>query len=553
MASKRFLPALLLAVVGGFMATLALTGAVSLPWEASSTQARTIALEGGSFGPVAEPPAIPLPGGATPLVSFQGRLTNPSTGLPVPNGSYSTTFSIFEAPTGGTAAWTETQSVSVSGGLFSVYLGSVTPLDASVFSNTNRYLETQVSPDPPLIPRLQFGYVPYAFQAEQAGAVSRPGFSLTALDGSAEDVGDWTSATIGADGLPVISYHDVTNDNLKVAHCGNPACTAGNTITTVEGADVKGHFSSITIGGDGLPVISYYDGTNLALKVAHCGNAACSAGNTFASVDSNGAVPFGYYTSITTGADGLPIISYRVQGLVELRVAHCGNASCSAGNTVTILDTVGNVGEYTSITIGGDGLPIISYLDFSNFDLKVAHCGNIACTTACGVGGTTCTAVDGGADVGFYTSVTVGTDGLPLISYHDNTTDDLKVAHCGDVACTTACGVGGTTCTAVDTTGNVADWTSVTVGADGLPFISYHDLAGDLKVAHCANAACTTVCGVGGTTCTTIDSAGFVGTTTSVALGADGLPLISYYDVTNGNLKAAHCSNRFCLPNHRPR
>jgi hypothetical protein len=38
------------------------------------------------------------------------------------------------------------------------------------------------------------------------------------------------------------------------------------------------------------------------------------------------------------------------------------------------------VGYYTSITIGSDGLGLISYYDKSNGDLKVAHCGNPACT-----------------------------------------------------------------------------------------------------------------------------------------------------------------------------
>ena len=52
---------------------------------------------------------------------------------------------------------------------------------------------------------------------------------------------------------------------------------------------------------------------------------------------------------------------------------------------------------------------------------------------------------------------------------------------------------------------------------------------------------------------TSIDSAGNVGAYTSVTIGADGLGLISYFDNTNGDLKVAHCSNAFCVPNHRRR
>ena len=52
---------------------------------------------------------------------------------------------------------------------------------------------------------------------------------------------------------------------------------------------------------------------------------------------------------------------------------------------------------------------------------------------------------------------------------------------------------------------------------------------------------------------TTLDSSEDVGYFSSVTVGADGLGLISYYDATNGDLKVAHCSNRFCVPYHRPR
>jgi hypothetical protein len=88
--------------------------------------------------------------------------------------------------------------------------------------------------------------------------------------------------------------------------------------------------------------------------------------------------------------------------------------------------------------------------------------------------------------VGLDTSVTIGADGLGLISYYDNTNGDLKVAHCSDITCTAA------TTTTLDETGIVGRYTSVTIGADGLGLISYYDLTNnDLKVAHCENAFCS--------------------------------------------------------------
>ena len=366
--------------------------------------------------------------------------------------------------------------------------------------------------------------------------VGRPGFSITTVDSTD---GWWTSVTVGVDGLPVISYYDYTNADLKVTHCGNAVCSAGNTITTVDSAGDVGWYPSVTVGADGLPVISYWVGFYGDLKVAHCGDPDCSESvnaNTITTVDSSGRV--GEWTSVTVGADGLPVISYWDYTNEDLKVAHCGNAACSAGNTITTVDSGDNVGQYTSVTVGADGLPVISYYDVTNLDLKVAHCGNAACSA-----GNTITTVDSGDNVGQYTSVTVGADGLPVISYYDVTNLDLKVAHCGNAACSA-----GNTITIVDSTGIPGRYTSVTVGADGLPVISYYGLTNsELKVAHCGNAACTS------STTTTVDSADDVGGYTSVTVGADGLPVISYNDMTNWDLKVAHCSNRFCVPYHRPR
>lgn len=66
-------------------------------------------------------------------------------------------------------------------------------------------------------------------------------------------------------------------------------------------------------------------------------------------------------------------------------------------------------------------------------------------------------------------------------------------------------------------------------------------------MAHCSNVACTSA------TKTSLDTTNAVGSHTSITIGSDGLGLISYRDVTSGDLKMAHCSNRFCLPFFRRR
>ena len=75
------------------------------------------------------------------------------------------------------------------------------------------------------------------------------------------------SIAIGTDGFPVISYYDATNQDLKVADCGDADCSSA-TLITIDAAEIVGQDTSIAIGADGYPVISYYDATKSALKVA---------------------------------------------------------------------------------------------------------------------------------------------------------------------------------------------------------------------------------------------------------------------------------------------
>ena len=354
--------------------------------------------------------------------------------------------------------------------------------------------------------------------------------TITTVD-SGRFVGENPSIAIGADGFPVISYYDSTNGDLIMAHCGDVTCTSNNTLTIVDSVGFVGENPSIAIGvDDGLPVISYYDSTNGDLKVAHCGKPDCSSGNTLTTVDSTGSV--GENSSIAIGADKLPVISYYDFTNGNLKVIHCGNVDCSSGNDLTTVVSNGSVGVNFSLAIGGDGLPVISYYDKVSSALKVAHCGNADCTS-----GNTLTFMHSAGVVGENSSIAIGGNGFPVISYVDFTLDILNVAHCGNETCTSK------TLTTVDSTGENP---SIAIGVDdGLPVISYYDFTnGVLKVAHCGNATCTS-----GNTLTVVDSEGNVGFFSSIAIGSDGFPVITYLDVTNGsNLKVAHCGNVQCTP-----
>ncbi len=121
-----------------------------------------------------------------------------------------------------------------------------------------------------------------------------------------------------------MSYYG--NGHLKVAHCGDAVCTAAlATLTTVDNAAAVGRYSSLAIGTDGMPVISYYDSTRTLLKVAHCTTVACSSAVT-TTVDSTATA--GLFSSLAIGADGLPVMSYMVGNPGTLKVLKCNNRSC---------------------------------------------------------------------------------------------------------------------------------------------------------------------------------------------------------------------------------
>lgn len=131
---------------------------------------------------------------APSLINYQGHLRD-SNGDPF-SGQAALKFTIYDADSGGTNLWTETYlNVPINAGNFAVKLGSVTPLDASIFSESSRYLQLSVDltnsdSNYTDFPRQQFTSVPYAFQAD---SVSWSGIS-DMPSGFADGIDDTGSA-----------------------------------------------------------------------------------------------------------------------------------------------------------------------------------------------------------------------------------------------------------------------------------------------------------------------------------------------------------------------
>ena len=143
----------LILVVAVCLAALAASNAELAPQSAASHRPQAKA-----FG--AESITIPQ------MLSYQGKLTDTS-GVPVPNGDYSVAFKLYTVPTGGSPFWSETQSVTTKSGLFSVLLGSVTPI-GSIPDAGALYLGMAVGGGAELAPRVRIVSAAYAYKSDTA-------------------------------------------------------------------------------------------------------------------------------------------------------------------------------------------------------------------------------------------------------------------------------------------------------------------------------------------------------------------------------------------------
>ncbi len=362
--------------------------------------------------------------------------------------------------------------------------------------------------------------------------------SIQTVD-AAGDVGDGSSLVLDSQGNPVIAYFDGTIGTLKLAHCNDPNC-AGNdeSIMVVALTGQSDSFPSLVLDSAGNPVISYYQPFDGDLKVAHCNDPNCAGNNeSIVAIDTVGDV--GLFSSLMLDSAGNPVISYYDGANGDLKLVHCNDPNCAGNNeSIVAVDTAGNVGLDTSLALDSQGFPVVSYFDFTNGALKLVHCNDANCAG----NNESIVTVDGGS--GSSNSLALDSVGNPVISYYDGANVDLKVAHCNDPNC-----VGNNeSIIAVDTTGDVGKSSSLALDSAGHPVISYLDSTNNaIKVAHCNDPNCA-----GNNESIEVVDTNHVDFHSSFTLDSQGHPVLSYYESVDGDLKLAHCDDANCAPNLPP-
>lgn len=319
-----------------------------------------------------------------------------------------------------------------------------------------------------------------------------------------------------------------------------------------------GEFSSIALSSAGNPVIAYYDGSrnshtdprgpfgNGDLRLMICNTADCTGPNqTFVTVDRGDIYTNDVGRSVALALDsrGFAVMSYFDRD-AGLKVARCRDATCTR-RSIQVVQMMSRIGEYGNISMVLDRSdnPSISYA-FKNSTyptVRLVRCGNTDCNpnpSTLSTPGVTHTTVD--YEGGLYTSLALDSRGSAVISYNDERNGDLRLALCINTNCTSK------TLRTIDSTGDVGKFNALRLipvrDAAGrltqeIPFISYYDATnGDLKAVYCGDNSCSR-----NNFIQTLDSAGDVGRFTAQPRGNTKEFAISYYDATNGNLKYAVC------------
>lgn len=121
-------------------------------------------------GEVASPASAAI--ALSPVLQYQGRLTNPGTGQPIADSVLAMTFRLYDVATGGAALWTEAKNVQVTGGLFSTALGDSTPIPQGLFDGRALWLGVTVGADLEASPRQAVLPVAYALSLVPGAVIS---------------------------------------------------------------------------------------------------------------------------------------------------------------------------------------------------------------------------------------------------------------------------------------------------------------------------------------------------------------------------------------------
>ena len=203
------------------------------------------------------------------LIQYQGTLADE--GAPVTE-TLSMTFTVYDASTGGSALWSETRTVEVENGQFSVLLGSVTDFGSLFTGAGERYLGVEVEGQG-AFDRFRLASVAYALRAGTADGVAAGAVTAEALaDGAAVQSVNGAAGALTLEGANGATVNQEGNVITISAPGGGDGSSGIQGLQNTDGAlqivDPNGPTATVNVQSGGITAEKLADEAVTALKLA---------------------------------------------------------------------------------------------------------------------------------------------------------------------------------------------------------------------------------------------------------------------------------------------
>lgn len=276
-------------------------------------------------------------------IPLTARLIDPTSRLPVANGTYSVRFAIYSADRttsdaypsdtdSGLRLWTETKDITIKNGIISTLLGSVTALPTTIdFSSNSLYLAVRVNTDPELVPRRKLGTVPSAISSDNLqGKV--PGFDADQLPYT-----NSTGILALTNGMTVSSTPTASSTTalIRLGSALSGASSSGTYFGANAALGFAGNLVDLQVNGTSkFTVNSAGQITAGSISSGVIGNSAVTSISKTGGTARNGAITLTEGSNISITDNGDNSFTLGSSASVTLQGAY-GNTS---GNTITTTD-----------------------------------------------------------------------------------------------------------------------------------------------------------------------------------------------------------------------
>ncbi len=298
----------------------------------------------------------------------QGLLTSPG-GAPL-DTVVSMTFRLYHDVASPAAFWTESQTVTVTDGLYNVALGTITPFESGFSTDGTLWLGVQAGADAEMLPRVQLRSVPFSFRVGTVDDASGGSIATKITVGPANSNDGEQSNVLGAfshaDGAysfaSGLSDYAEGDYSVCMGH-GNQAAGYHSTVSGGQFNVASGNYSVIAGGGDTDTLDGNRAEGNLSVigggyRNNATGDAACIAGGYYHTASGGSAtIGGGYRNTSTASYSTVGGGTYNDATGLYSTIAG-GRQNDAAGSRSTIgggdINSIYSVSEYSTIAGGRD-------------------------------------------------------------------------------------------------------------------------------------------------------------------------------------------------------